>query len=92
MPITLHKSGGTSISGKTAVDLYRLLTIRQGLMLEIKTDGRIRLTRGPKMTTVIRRELGFKGSREAQLAQLDAYIEIARRAVEVIDNRSGEDC
>lgn len=88
MPVYLHEGGGSTITGRAGMELYRLLTIRQGLLLEIRTEGRIRLTRGPKMTTRLRTEFGFKGNREAQLRQLDAYIATVRQGVAIVDNRT----
>lgn len=61
------------------MDLYRLLTIRQGLILEMKG---LRLTRrAPACSTIARNELGFRGNKQAQLDQLDAYIAVMNQTV-----------
>jgi hypothetical protein len=65
-------AGGTSFTGK-GIDLYRLLTIRMGLRLEMRG---MRLTaKAPKCSTILRREYGIKGNREKQMAQLEKLIE-----------------
>lgn len=59
-------------------EYMRLAVIATGLKLEIRTNGAIKLTRGPKCSTLARK-LGFKGNREALLRQvLERKEEIAR--------------
>ena len=70
--ITQNESGSTSITGDD-IQIYRLLTIRQGLKLEIHG---MRMTRGGSTCYAIaRREFGFKGNRVKVLAQLNNYID-----------------
>lgn len=62
--------GGTLITGE-ATQLFALLTMRQGLKLEALG---MKLTRGPKVTTILRKRYGFKGNREKLAQQLDRLI------------------
>ena len=69
--IKQDESGSISVTGDD-IQVYRLLTIRKGLELEI--DG-MRMTRGGSTCYAIaRREFGFKGNRAKVLAQLNDYI------------------
>ena len=73
--IKQHESGSISITGDD-IQIYRLLTIRQGLKLEI--NG-MRLTRGGSTCySIARREFGFKGNRAKVLAQLNDYIDAVK--------------
>lgn len=69
--IEVHETGGMSMTGE-GIELYRLLTIKRGLKFERMG---MRLTRGPKMTTILRKQYGLKGNRDKLEAQLDAMIE-----------------
>ena len=54
------------------INVYRLLTIRQGLRLEAKG---MRLTnKAPSCLSIVKREFGFKGSREKVTAQYEAML------------------
>ena len=70
MAITIHDGGGFTIDG-AHIELFRLLTMRSGLNLEIKTG--MKLSRG-RTCYALAKDLGFRGSREKVLAQLEAYI------------------
>jgi uncharacterized protein (DUF2141 family) len=50
---------------------YRLATLRTGLKLEIKG---LRMSRGPTAYSILRSEYGYKGKREAVLAQVTADV------------------
>lgn len=39
--ITLHKGGGMTIEGPKAMELYKLLTLKSGLCLEINCRGMV---------------------------------------------------
>ncbi len=66
-----NHAGGTSLQGE-GIELMRLLTIKQGLKFERMG---MKLTRGPKMTTILRKQYGLKGNRDKLEAQLDQMIE-----------------
>ena len=51
----------------------RLLTVRMGARYEIKSPG-MRLTRGPKCSTMLRKEFGLKGNPLKLLAQFEALL------------------
>lgn len=77
--IDVHKDGGVTITGE-GIALTRLLSFKVGLKSEIRQEQRhgkviMRLTRGPLMSTRLRKEFGFTGNRNSQLAQLQAYID-----------------
>lgn len=56
--------------------IMRLQTILLGLELEIKTNGRMRLTgKAPMCATILRKEFGLSGSREKLHAQFLALME-----------------
>jgi hypothetical protein len=75
--IERHESGGMTITGDD-IQIYRLLTIRQGLRLEM--DG-LRITnRGSTCYAIARKEFGFRGNRAKVLAQLNDYIDCVTQA------------
>jgi hypothetical protein len=54
------------------INIYRLLTIRQGLLLEARG---MRLTgKAPSCLSIVKREFGFKGNRENVTAQYEAML------------------
>jgi len=55
------------------IELYRLLSIRAGLQLEIKCPG-LRMSRAGSAQGWVKKQLGFRGNKEKLLAQLDDYI------------------
>ena len=62
--------GGTTLTGG-GIAFYRLLTIRQALMMHpMKLSSS-----PPAATTLARRELGIKGNKESLIKQVDAIIE-----------------
>ena len=64
----------TVITGD-AILVFRMLTMRQGLKLEDKTNGGMRLTgKGSTCYAMVKREYGFKGNRNKVLYQLESYI------------------
>ena len=67
-------NGGLALTGE-GIELYRLLAIKRGLKAE---KMGMRLTRGPKMTTLLRRQYGLKGNREKLESQLDQMIELCK--------------
>lgn len=59
-------AGGTTIDGPDGIALYRLLTIKMGLKLEMSG---IRLTsarKAPSCYTIIRKEFGIRGRDKAK--------------------------
>lgn len=54
---------------------YRELMIYSGLKLEVKTEGRMRLTRRVSCYALAKREYGLKGNRAKVLADLKATLE-----------------
>ena len=54
---------------------YRELMIYSGLKFEIKTNGRMRLTRRVSCYALAKREYGLKGNREKVLAGLKEILE-----------------
>ena len=54
---------------------YRELMIYNGLKFEVKTNGKMRLTRGVSCYALAKREYGLKGNREKVLAALKEILE-----------------
>lgn len=54
---------------------YRELMIYNGLKFEIKTNGKMRLTRNISCYALAKREYGLKGNRVKVLADLKATLE-----------------
>lgn len=63
-------SGGIIATGG-GVQVFALLSLKGRLKLEMKG---LRVSRGPSALSICR-QMGFKGSREKVLAQLEAHIE-----------------
>lgn len=75
----------------TPMGLVQLFTLRQGLQMEVRTQGRMTLTRGPKCTTRVRRLMGLRGSRESLLEQVSRIYEIAQRYRQLLPRWMGAD-
>jgi hypothetical protein len=58
------------ISGKNKISLMRLLTLKSALKLEILGMHR---SVSPSAYSIIKKELGFKGSRKKVLEQLEEH-------------------
>ena len=71
MPIEQTESGAIIATGRDGVMAYRYATLIVGLMSEIRG---MRLTaKGRTCYSILKREYGFKGSREKVLAQAEKY-------------------
>ena len=55
------------ITGKENIELFRLMTLRQGLKLEIQG---IKVSRGVSILKILK-GMGYKGTRQQILTQLD---------------------
>jgi hypothetical protein len=64
------------ITGKDNIALYRLLTMKAALKLEV---AGMKHSQG-SVYALVKREFGFKGSKASVLAQLTAHIESLREA------------
>lgn len=69
MPIEVTEAG-TVVTGEE-IKLVRLLALKGALKLEIKGLKR----RGCSVSSMLKKEFGFKGSKERVLAMLELYIE-----------------
>ena len=65
MAITMHASGAITVEGTEAMKLYRMLTIRSGLSLELKG---MRLSRGRSCYSIAKAEFGLRGNKAKVLA------------------------
>jgi hypothetical protein len=61
------------------IALYRLATLRSALKLESKG---LRISKGPTALSILRSEYGYKGKREAILAQVTQDVADAMAAME----------
>jgi len=59
------------ITGKENIDAFRFRMLIRGCRME--ASG-MRLTRGPSCLSILKRECGFKGSRDKVLAQAEALL------------------
>lgn len=66
------------ITGKENIELFRLMTLRQGLKLEIQG---IKVSRGMSILKILK-GMGYKGTRQQILAQLDEVHAQIHRATE----------
>ena len=71
--VNKSSSGVVSIEGD-GITYMQLLMLRTGLEMHIRTNGRMKLTRGPKSTTLARRMLGIKGNPQKLLDQVNVII------------------
>jgi hypothetical protein len=55
------------ITGKQNIELFRLMTLRQGLKLEISG---LKVSRGVSILKILKK-MGYTGTRQQVLAQLD---------------------
>lgn len=93
--ITINSSTSTTLTG-TAIDLYRYLTIAQGLKLLIKTDGRMRLTRSATPSALLRLVTESTGKKcpnsrqgwASALASIESHIQALQASVTIVDNTS----
>jgi hypothetical protein len=67
MSVKILDSGSVSIDG-VHIEMYRLMTLRRGIMLESKG---MRLSRGRSCLSIVKSEFGWKGSRAKILEKLD---------------------
>lgn len=72
----------TALTTPQQIDLYRLATLRTALKLE--TYG-LKSSRGPSALSILRSEYGYKGQRDAILAQVTA--DVAQRMAELETNQ-----
>ena len=74
MAIEINEGGSITITGDS-INVYRLLTIRQGLKAEAMG---MRLTsRAPSCLSIVKREFGFKGNLQKVTAQYEAMLRAA---------------
>lgn len=74
MAIEINEGGSITITGEH-IDIYRLLTIRQGLKAEAMG---MRLTsRAPSCLSIVKKEFGFKGNLQKVTAQYEAMLRAA---------------
>ena len=71
MSIEIDKHGSIAITGKESIALYRLMTLRRGIMMEAKG---LKLTRGRSCLSIVKSEFGWKGNRNKILVLLEAEI------------------
>lgn len=75
MTITITQTGATVFEGRESISLLRLMTMVQGLRLEIKG---LRLTRGVSCYALAKKEFGLKGNKDKVLAQLETILADAK--------------
>jgi hypothetical protein len=73
-----HGAGGTGFIGPSAVNIFRMITLANGLKMEIKG---LRMTRGRTCYAIIKSEYGLKGNRQKVLDQFLPMVDEARAKV-----------
>ena len=68
-------SGGIMLDTPEQICAYRELMIYNGLKFEVKTNGKMRLTRRISCYALAKKEYGLKGNREKVLAALKEILE-----------------
>lgn len=59
------------ITEPNQIELYRLLTLRAGLRLELRG---LKISKGRSCYAIIKQELGFKGSKAQVLEQFEDFL------------------
>ena len=89
--IVHHKSGGITLAGPDAVNLYRAITLRQGLVMYAK--HKMLLTRGATPTFLLATATEYTGHKYKRGAYLEAakgmddWIATMKAALPVTDER-----
>ena len=85
-PAAIHiesDGGGTSVVGRDSVNLFRLISLKQALVFQLKG---LRLTRVGSGTTLGRRLYGLRGNAATQLAAVEAEIANIKKLQEEVHN------
>ena len=69
--IETSSTGAVMMTGQH-IPLFRLMTLRNGLTMEVVG---MRMSRGRSCYAIAKAEFGFKGNKAKVLEQLDAYVE-----------------
>jgi hypothetical protein len=72
----------TAITNPGQIALYRLATLRTALKLEARG---LKMSKGPTALSVLRKDYGYKGSRDKILAQVTA--DVAAQMAELETNQ-----
>jgi len=67
--------GCTVFAGRSAVDLYRMMTLAAGLKMEVRG---MKMYRGRTCYALIKEEFGLKGGKQKVLAQFLPLVEAAK--------------
>ena len=71
MAIEVFDNGGYGITGQQDIALFRLLSMKGRLKLEIMGMK----SRGPSAATILKKEFGWKGNNKKILELLEAHLE-----------------
>lgn len=74
-------TGAIIITGEDRIRLFRYVTLKHGLRLEI---AGLRMNRGRTAYSIVKAELGFTGSREKVLAALESWIADREREAGIV--------
>lgn len=78
--VEISPTGSVTYVGEDAVKVFRMITLANGLKMEIKG---LRMTRGTTCYAVIKREFGLKGNKQKVLDQFLPLVEEAKAGLEV---------
>ena len=79
--IEFSETGAVSYVGRSAVSLFRMITLANGLKMEIKG---MRMTRGRTCYAIIKEEFGLRGRKTRVLEQFLPLVEEAKAAMTVV--------
>jgi len=76
-----HSAGATTFVGPSAVNIFRMITLANGLKMEVRG---MRMTRGRTCYAIIKSEYGLKGNKQRVLDQFLPLVAAARAEVEEV--------
>ena len=77
-----HGVGGTMFVGPSAVNIFRMEMLLNGLKFEMKFPGMRLTNKAPKCSTIVRREYGLKGRHARLIEQFEPMVAEARAKVQ----------
>ena len=78
--VVVNETGSISFVGKSAVNVFRMITLASGLRAEV---GGMRMTRGRTCYAVIKQEYGLRGNKAKVLVQFLPLVEAAKAGIPV---------
>lgn len=80
--VVVTKTGTVAMIGKEAVNVYRLITILQGMKFELRTGMKL-TNKAPSCFTIARREFGIRGNKAKLIEQMEEIVAQAKSQIPV---------